>query len=116
MEQTTHEKVPENVRSAVSFALNRLAEIREGINRAADLERRVGQAGRYQADAFLNRRREIESARATLAEFRKVAPANGVDPDALIRFLGGEPDMTPSPEAQAWLEDSRGPVIGKMAT
>lgn len=116
MEEATHDNVPDRVRSAVSFALSRLVEISEGISRAADLERRFGQAGRYQADAFLNRSRDIESARATLAEFRRLAPANGVDPDALIRRFGGEPDLTPSAEAQAWLDDPRGPVIGHVAT
>lgn len=115
MEQTTFEQVPENVRRAVAFALGRLTEIHEGVARAADLEKRVGQAGRYQADAFTNRRRDIQSAHATLAEFRKHAPAHGVEPEAFLAHLGGEPDLTPSPEAQAWLDDPSGAVIGKTA-
>ena len=115
MQQTTFEKVPESVRRAVTFALGRLTEVRDGITRAAHLEKRVGQAGRYQADAFVNRSSDIRTARATLTEFRKCAPSNGVDPEAFIGFLGGEPDLTPSPEAQAWLDDPRGPVISKSA-
>lgn len=116
MEKTTFEMVPENVRRAIAFALGRLTEIRDGITRAADLEKRFGQAGRYQAETFVNRRREIQSAHAKLAEFRKLAPSHGVEPEAFIGFLGGEPDLTPSSEAQAWLDDPRGPVIGKTAS
>lgn len=115
MQQTTFEKVPKSVRRAVVFALGRLTEVRDGIIRAADLEKRVGQAGRYQADAFVNRSSDIRSAHATLAEFRKCAPPNGIDPEAFIGLLGGEPDLTPSPEARAWLDDPRGPVIPKTA-
>jgi hypothetical protein len=106
------QKIPENVRAAVQFALTRLSEIRDGVSYAADLERRVGQIGRYQADALLNRRGDIDRAQATVAEFRKHAPAHGVDADAVLALLGGEPDLTPSRDAQAWLDNPRGPVVG----
>lgn len=107
------EQVPQFVRDKVKFALGRLAEIHEGIKQSVSLEKRVGQTGRYEADALRNRRADIERARATLEEFRNNAQAKGIDADAVIRELGGEPDLTPSPDAQAWLDDPRGPVIGK---
>lgn len=103
--------VPEAVATRVRFALDRLAEIKRGVDAAIVLERKVGMAGRYQADAFLNRRKDIESAQAILAEFRSLAPKNGVDAEAFISTQGGEPDLMPSSEAQAWLDDPRGPVL-----
>jgi len=107
------EQVPQFVRDKVKFALGRLTEIHEGIKDSVSLEKRFGPTGRYQADTLRNRRADIEQAQATLAEFRKNASAKNIDADAVIRELGGEPDLTPSPEAQAWLDDPRGPVIGK---
>lgn len=107
------EQVPQHVRDGVKFALGRLAEIQEGVKRSASLEEQFGMAGRYQADALRNRQADIERAQATLAEFRKNAAAKGIDGDAVILELGGEPDLTPSPEAKVWLDDPRGPVIGK---
>ncbi|CAG9169791.1 DUF6908 domain-containing protein [Cupriavidus pinatubonensis] len=104
--------VPEAVAARVRFALDRLREIKLDVDRAVDLERKVGMAGRYQADTFLNRGKDIESAQAMLAEFRSLAPRNGVDAEAFIATEGGMPDLTPSPEAQAWLDDPRGPVLG----
>lgn len=105
------DKVPQSILDRIAFSLERLREIREGIDRAADLEKQFGMAGRYQADAFTNRKADIESAQRWLAEFRVLAKQNEVDGDALIASLGGEPDLTPSKEAQAWLDDPRGPVV-----
>ncbi|MCM3609156.1 hypothetical protein M4D49_27100 [Cupriavidus pauculus] len=104
--------VPEAVAARVRFALDRLREIKLGVDRAAELERKVGMAGRYQADTLQNRGKDIESAQSILAEFRSLAPRNGVDAEAFIAIEGGVPDLTPSPEAQAWLDDPRGPVLG----
>lgn len=103
--------VPDAVASQVKFAISALNDIRRGIDDAVKLEESVGMAGRYQADAFMNRKNDIASAKKLLDLFKERAPKNFVDPDLFIRAMGGEPDLTPSPEAQAWIDDPRGPVI-----
>jgi hypothetical protein len=96
--------VPDGVRRAVEGALETLRGIKSGIDDAAALEQKIGGNGRYQADALRNRQTDIERAQETLAEFRKHAPDNGIDPEAFIASLGGEPDLTPSEAAAEWLK------------
>jgi hypothetical protein len=96
--------VPDGVRRAVEGALETLRGIKSGIDDAAALEQKIGGNGRYQADALRNRQADIERAQGTLAEFRQHAPDNGVDAEAFIASLGGEPDLTPSEAAAEWLK------------
>jgi len=96
--------VPDDVRRQVESALARLREIASGVEAAKSLETKFGSPGRYQADALANRMGDIDAAKKTLAMFREHAPKNGIDAEAFITSLGGEPDLSPSPEALAWME------------
>lgn len=103
--------VPKPVRDRVRFALDTLNSVRRGIDEAAVLEKTVGGKGRYQADAYRNRQADIDRATAALSEFKRLAPENFVAADLFVLACGGEPDLTPSPDAKAWLDDPRGPVV-----
>lgn len=109
-------QVPDRVLDHVKIALTALRDIGVEVKRAADMENKFGMAGRYQADVFTNRKQNIERGQKMLAEFRELATANGVDGEAVIAYLGGEPDLKPSAVAQAWLDDPRGPVVSKKAS
>ena len=98
------EEIPEAVRKRVSGALDSLREVARAIADAKSLEDRVGQAGRYQADTLENRKGNIESAQEVLRKFRELAAGKGIDAQAFIDGLGGVPDLTPSKEAQEWLD------------
>ena len=54
-----------------------------------------------------DRAEAVARAVAALAKFRAAAAKNGVDPEAVLRDLGGVPDLTPSPAGAAHLAESR---------
>ncbi|WP_109479107.1 hypothetical protein [Paraburkholderia sp. C35] len=119
VEQATAPTVPDRLRKNVEFALETLRGIADGIEAAKSLEQRIGGNGRYQADALRNRQKDIDRAHEILADFRELAPKNGIDPEAFIASLGGEPDLTPSPEAAEWLkptaESAAAPAVDPAA-
>jgi hypothetical protein len=100
--QQAPEQVPAQIRSRVSTALEKLRKIREDIDAAVALDTKLGGRGRYESDALENRKTEIAGPQQTLATFRKHAAEKGIDVEALIAELGGEPDMSPSANALAW--------------
>jgi hypothetical protein len=104
-------EVPEFVRRRVADALGQLNEIRAGVDGAIDLDRRMGGNGRYENDAVQNRAQDIHAAQRTLAEFRQHAGEKGIDAEAFITSLGGEPSFALSAAAQEWAA----PVVAQAA-
>lgn len=98
-------KLPAGVRDFVSRHVRGLHDLHD---RNLFSPKRLGP--RYEAEAHLNAHvaeRASEHGKH-LDEFRRHAPANGVDAEAVIHHLGGGkplPDTTPSPEAKKWLDD-----------
>lgn len=99
--------IPARVPANVEVALTMLREIAAQAARARTaLDGRLGGGGRYEADVLTNRADDVAWAKQRLAHFRKFAPRNGVDAEAVLAGLGGVPDLTPSPAAADWLPNS----------
>ena len=98
------QEVPNAVRNRVDRAIETLRDFAKSIENAKTLEDRIGQRGRYQADTWTNGKAQLDAARKTLDTFRTMAKEKGIDADAYLETLGGVPDLTPSKEAQEWLD------------
>jgi hypothetical protein len=98
-------QVPPTVRWRLRRALQSLREIAQEVQRASELEGRVGCCGRYQADVLNNRDDELRQARHAISTFRSRAAAHGIDAQAVLRALGGLVEPVLSPEASRWLPD-----------
>lgn len=94
--------VPERVLDHVRRQLAVLTDAAAGIESGREADRKFQGNGRYEADALFNRQGEIERAHAMLDKFRATAAKQGVDAEAVIRELGGLPDLFPSEQARAW--------------
>lgn len=82
--------VPDHVRTHVLYSLTRLRDVEfafEGVRRARG-------NGHILALEMRDRQAAIEKAQSDLNKFRVVATANGIDGEAFIESLGGEPDFT----------------------
>lgn len=87
--QEKPQSVPPAVRHHVLFALNKLREQEQAL---AGVQRARGN-GHNLALELRDRQPKIDQAQAKLQEFRELAPKNGVDAEAYISGLGGEPDF-----------------------
>lgn len=94
------EAVPPAVLSRIRIALNRLREVEREL---AGVERARGR-GHILALELRDKQAVIDAARAKIADFRVIASGRGIDADAVIDELGGEPDFgrfgEPSPVAE----------------
>lgn len=103
--------IPEHVLSLVRGALDELrhtADTMQRVRATLDGPRfGIHGGGRYEAEVVENRAETVARAVATLAKFRAAAARNGIDPEAVLRDLGGVPDLTPSPAGAAYLTGSR---------
>lgn len=103
--------VPEHVLRLVRGALDELRHTADTMQRVRVMldGPRLGihGGGRYEADVVEDRAEAVARAVAALAKFRAAAAKNGVDPEAVLRDLGGVPDLTPSPAGAAHLAESR---------
>lgn len=110
--------VPERVLRLVRGALDTLrhtADTMERVRVMLDGPRLgIHGGGRYEAEVVENRAEAVAHAVAALAKFRAAAARNGVDPEAVLRDLGGVPDLTPSPAGAAYLAGSSD-AIGRRA-
>jgi hypothetical protein len=97
------ERIPADIAQCVVIALWLLRQVEASVARGAEMEKRSGVRGKYQADAFMKNRDNIQYAWRILATFRKSGAHGGIEVEAVIRELGGQPDLTPTPEAAAWL-------------
>lgn len=95
--------VPPAVRARVERARSTLLDYHDQLHNTRAAGERFGSPGRYEAEAAEAWAERVASAEAVLAEFRRVAPANGIDPEAFLATLGGLPDTSLSAEAQDWL-------------
>lgn len=82
--------LPHPVRDRLGFALTGLRDI---YARLENVERARGK-GHILALEVRDVQEEIVQRRAMLAEFRELAPKNGVDAERVIAALGGEPDLS----------------------
>ncbi len=83
------EAVPPAVLSRIRIALNRLREVEREL---AGVERARGR-GHILALELRDKQAVIDAARAKIADFRVIASGRGIDADAVIAELGGEPDF-----------------------
>jgi hypothetical protein len=83
------ETVPQTVKDSVRHALGRLREVEQAL---AGVERARGR-GHILALEMQDQAEKVSKARAKLDEFRTLAKAKGIDPEATIKELGGEPDL-----------------------
>ena len=102
--------VPEHVLRLVRGALDELrhtADTMQRVRVALDGPRLgIHGGGRYEAEVVENQAETVARAVATLAKFRAAAARNGIDSEAVLRDLGGVPDLTPSPAGAAYLAES----------
>jgi hypothetical protein len=106
--------LPHPVRDRLGFALTGLRDI---YARLENVERARGK-GHILALEVRDVQEGIEQRRAVLAEFRELAPQNGVDAERVIAALGGEPDLSvfgepaavEASEQDAALPEQGGPV------
>lgn len=94
-QQKAAQGVPDHVRRHVLYSLTCLREVEaslEGVQRARG-------NGHILALEVRDRTSAIEKARAELDQFRTVALKNGVDGDAFIQSLGGQPNFARFGEA-----------------
>lgn len=97
--------LPHPVRDRLGFALTGLRDI---YARLENVERARGK-GYILALEVRDVQEGIAQRRAVLAEFRELAPQNGVDAERVIAALGGEPDLSVFGEPAA-LPEQGGPV------
>ena len=88
--------VPLRWQDRLRCALGALRTWQAMLESARDTERLFGSPGRYEWEirtsiAHATLRAQGEQAEATLAEFARLAQANGVDPEAVLAALGGRP-------------------------
>jgi hypothetical protein len=110
-------KIPAGVQSRIKYSLNGLNAIRD---RLASVERARGRGYNLSVE-WRDAQPEIEKHQANLQEFRRMARDKGIDADAAIRALGGEPDFSgysmpdgaePAPtQKEAWHTDIPGQGI-----
>lgn len=93
--------VPDHVLARVREALAALRSAAEECRRCATAELLRHNSPRYVQDVLTNRAQAIEQAQFVISQFRIYAPRNGVDAEAVITRLGGEP-VLPKTEADAW--------------
>lgn len=106
----TTKNIPATVRRQVGNALTSMRTVHAAVTDAKTLDVKFGAQGRYESEALENNKFAIDAARKTLATFRQRAPGNGIDAEAVIASMGGEPDLTPSAEAQTWSQGSTEPA------
>ncbi len=82
--------LPIEVRDRLGFALTGLRDI---YTRLENVERARGK-GHILSLEVRDVQEEVARNRAMLAEFRELAPQNGVDAERVIAALGGEPDLS----------------------
>lgn len=82
-------KVPPAVRDRINWALGAMRDVSDSL---AWVERARGN-GYILAMEWQDQQSKLERPREILAEFRKMAPGNNVDAEAVIKELGGEPDF-----------------------
>lgn len=95
--------IPPQVRARVERARSTLLDYRDQLQVYRAAGERFSSPGRYEAEVAEAWAERVASAEAVLAEFRRVAPNNGIDPEAFLADLGGLPDIALSAEAQDWL-------------
>lgn len=83
-------EIPPAVRNSVMWAIGRL----DGIAKQLEGVQRARGDGVFLAVEYRDQLPELEKARAALAEFRERARAKGIEPETLIKELGGEPDFS----------------------
>ena len=88
--------VPRRWQDRLRCALGALRTWQAMLESARDTERLFGSPGRYEWEVRSGRaqaavRAQVTLAEATLAEFARLAQANGVDPEAVLVALGGRP-------------------------
>lgn len=97
------EKVPDRVRASVQFHLGKLRAFAAGLEQARDVDKKFGGDGRYEHEYFTLRRPEIEDSLAKIGEFKERAAKKGIDADAFLDELGGEPkDLKLSKKGQEY--------------
>lgn len=81
--------LPPSIRSQVESAIGRHRQYADALEQGRKADRMFAGDGRYENDAHKANVHHLEAGDKTLDEFRRVAPANGFDPEAIIRELGG---------------------------
>jgi len=108
--RVSKEQVPERVKNAVKFALDRLHTIARSLAHGRACDAKFGGDGRYEYECWfhlMDRDRYIAESLATLQEFRIRAAAKGIDPEETIKELGGVPDFSPSPATDKWIASDK---------
>jgi hypothetical protein len=101
--------VPAHVLNRVERHLNRLRFAKKEIERLRDLERRVGQPGRYEFEYRTSGLfPDVEAIYRFLEQFEETAVQNGVDPHEIYGQLGGSVDVPDwSESAWAWRQEGQ---------
>lgn len=81
--------VPNAVRDRVRWALGQMSDVKSSLD---SVERARGN-GQILALEWKDQEQKLVGPRKILAEFRKMAPGNGVDADRFLEELGGVPDF-----------------------
>ncbi len=94
-------KLPERILDRVRGAVATIQEHERDVEQARHTDRMFAGGGRYESEFFAKRPARQQSL-DMLAEFRKMAGKNGIDPDKVLKELGGVPDVQKSAAAVSW--------------
>jgi hypothetical protein len=88
--------VPEHVERFVQTHVESLHDLRRRFDSVFALEKTLGAGGRYVWEAWTQDsiQSQLRAAQDGLNTFRSLARDNGVEPEALINSLGGEPSFS----------------------
>jgi hypothetical protein len=100
-------EVPEPIMNRLKGAIEELHDVKGHIDRVRESidGPAAGGGGRYEADVLRNRDSDIHGALAFINKFRAASAANGTDAEAVLKKLGGIPDLAPSDKARGWMDD-----------
>ena len=99
--------VPRQVRDHVRRHLGFIHEFNGEVLRLRDLEQRVGQAGRYEADYRLSHEARAIEAQGALRYFEELAHNNDVNPQDVYQEFGGFTEPIPrSAVTEEWMHSA----------
>jgi hypothetical protein len=99
-------RVPESVRTRIAVSAAKLRAAAQSLEHARVLDGRPSAGGRYQAETAAGMDwSDLHTAYQRIEQFRALAREKGIDPEAVLRDVGGVPDVTLTDAAHRYLED-----------
>ena len=88
-------EVPDHVKQFVQAHLESLRDLRQRMDSVFALEKTLHGGGRYIWEAYNQDsiQSDLRAGQQGLNTFRELAPDNGIDAEAFIQHLGGEPSF-----------------------